>query len=230
MKPPKRQPYLLRPHQVALTSLSLRETFIDDQGLFHLLEGSKLRSFGLMSCQGITSSAVTRNGLLHALQIVGPTVQHLSIMTPWLPNSAKNGEPELVLDQGLAYCTALKTLCVAGYDVTNAFIRMLPSPAILEQLEIMDFELVIPHILFELWPQPQAAQKPNLLFPSLQRLAVWQRNAGVGRARVSNGWFKAAFGRATSPAVQLLMHYGIFLATGWESRLISGSDIGMHGE
>lgn len=182
-----------------------------------------------MSCQGITSSAITRQGLLDALKLVGPTVKHLRIMTPWLPGSANCNEPERVVDMGLGFCTALKTLCVAGYDVTNAFIRNLPNPQQIETLEIMDFELVTPQILFEIAPLQHGRQRmsnEHVLFPRLRRLAVWQRNAGVGRARVSNGWFRAAFGRSCSPAITALDKHNILLGTGWESRLISGSDIG----
>lgn len=187
-----------------------------------------------MSCQGITSSAITRQGLLDAIKVAAPTLKHLKIMTPWLPNSARNGEPDLVIDQALRYTDKLQSLCVAGYDVTNAFLHVLPRPDLLEELEIMDFELVTPHALFELasssitLPATSSALPPVKLrrFNNLKRLAVWQRNAGVDRARVSNGFFRAAFTRRESPAIAALTKANILLATGWESRLISGSPVG----
>lgn len=187
-----------------------------------------------MSCQGITSSAITRQGLLDAIKMAAPTLKHLKIMTPWLPNSARNGEPDLVLDRALRYTDKLQTLCVAGYDVTNAFIHILPRPDLLEELEIMDFELITPLVLFEVASstvtlQPASPELPPIKikrFSKLKRLAVWQRNAGVGRARVSNGFFRAAFTRMESPAIAALERAGILLATGWESRLISGSPVG----
>lgn len=176
-----------------------------------------------MSCQGITSSGITRQGLLDALQLCGPTLQHLCVMTPWLPHTARADEPDFVIDKGLKLCPQLRTLCVAGYDVTNSFIKSLPNPGLIESLEIMDFELVTPQIIFEL-----SSLKADNPFKRLRRLSVWQRNAGVGRARVSNGWFKAMFARSDSPAVIALQRKGILLGTSWESRLISGSPIGRH--
>ena len=116
-------------------------------------------------------------------------------------------------------CSALRTLCVAGYSVTNAFLKNLPLPELLDTLEIMDFELVTPLAVYEV-------TKKNTRFISLRKLAVWQRNAGVGRERVSNGWFKAAFAKMESPVIAALNARGVKLATGWESRLISGEEIG----
>lgn len=231
---PPRQPYALPAHFARLTSLSLRETFIDDQGLNHMMRNSALTSLCLMSCQGITSSAITRQGLLDAIQQAAPTLKHLTIMTPWLPHSARHGEPDLVIDRALRFTDKLRTLCVAGYDVTNAFIDALPRPDLLEVLEVMDFELVTPQVLFEVasstitLPAASTALPPVKVrkFSNLKKLAVWQRNAGVGRARVSNGWFRAAFTRMESPAIAALHKAGIQLATGWESRLISGSPVG----
>lgn len=187
-----------------------------------------------MSCQGITSSAITRQGLLEAIQMAAPTLVHLTVMTPWLPHSARSGEPDLVVDRALHYTHKLKKLCVAGYDVTNAFLSILPRPDLLEELEVMDFELVTPQVVFEVasstvtLPAVSSALAPVKMrrFANLKRLAVWQRNAGVGRARVSNGWFRAAFTRMESPAIAALHKAGVQLATGWESRLISGSPIG----
>lgn len=124
-----------------------------------------------------------------------------------------------MVDLGLKACTALRTLCVAGYSVTNAFLKNLPHPELLDTLEIMDFELVTPQAVYEV-------TKKGTRFTSLKRLAVWQRNAGVGRERVSNGWFRAAFAKPESPVISALNARGIKLATGWESRLISGEDIG----
>jgi hypothetical protein len=152
-------------------------------------------------------------------------------MTPWLPHSGRPGETDLVLDKGLKACPQLKNVCVAGYDVTNSFLKALPNPQLLETLEVMDFELVSPQIIFEICGLPAstkhaAKQVGKRTFSSLKRLAVWQRNAGVGRARVSNGWFKACFAKSDSPAIAALEKAGIMLATGWESRLISGSPIG----
>lgn len=232
LAPPKRQPYMLMPHSARLTTLSLRETFIDDQGLFHLLHGSALTTLCLMSCQGITSSAITRAGLLKAFELCGPTLHNLTIMTPWLPHSggsSRTGETDLVLDKGLRVCPRLRSLCVAGYDVTNAFLHSLPNPQLLETLGVMDFELVSPQIIFEICgtsPKGNTNGRSKTAFTSLKELAVWQRNAGVGRARVSNGWFKACFARPDSPAIAALEKAGIQLATSWESRLISGSPIG----
>ena len=220
-KPPKKVPYSLPVHKAQLKLLSLRETFIDDTGLFHLLQGSCLTSLCLMSCQGITSSAITRRGLLTAVQMCGSTLIDLRIMVPWLPYSAKLDEPDLVIDRALRFCTSLQSLCVAGYDVSNGFTRAIPNPQLLETLEIMDFELLTPQVVFEV-----ASTKKDRRFVSLRKLAIWQRNAGIGRARVSNGWFKSAFGRENSPAIIALERANIQLATGWESRLISGSDIG----
>jgi len=154
-------------------------------------------------------------------------------MTPWLPNSARNGEPDLVIDRALRYTEKLQSLCVAGYDVTNAFIHILPRPDLLEELEIMDFELVTPQVLFEIASSTITTTISSTFppikvrrFSNLRRLAVWQRNAGVGRARVSNGFFRAAFTRNESPAISALEKANILLATGWESRLISGSPVG----
>lgn len=65
-------------HRASLTSLSLRETFIDDAGLFYLLQNSPLRQLSILSCEGITSSAITKSGLLQALKLVGPTVESTS--------------------------------------------------------------------------------------------------------------------------------------------------------
>lgn len=203
MQPPRKQPYVLPAHAAKLTALSLRETFIDDQGLAHLMHNSALTSLCLMSCQGITSSAITRQGLLDAIMVAAPTLKHLKVMTPWLPNSARNGEPDLVINRALRYTDKLRTLCVAGYDVTNAFIHILPRPDLLEELEIMDFELVTPQVLFEIASSSvtipgNSSSLPAVKvrrFANLKRLAVWQRNAGVGRARVSNGFFRAAFTR-----------------------------------
>ena len=235
LQPPKKTSYQLTPHNARLTTLSLRETFIDDQGLFHLLQGSALTTLCLMSCQGITSSAITRAGLLKAIEYCGPTLHNLTIMTPWLPHSAspsKLGETDFVLDRSLKYCPQLRRLCVAGYDVTNAFLKAIPNPQLLETLEVMDFELVSPQIIFEICgisnnrTTTQTVKKGGRTFSRLGQLAVWQRNAGVGRARVSNGWFKACFSRPDSPAIAVLEKAGIKLATGWESRLISGSPIG----
>ena len=227
-----RLPYTLPAHTAALTALSLRETFIDDQGLAHLMQGSRLTTLCLMSCQGITSSAITRAGLLAALAQAGPTLEHLTIMTPWLPHSAGRGESDLVLDEGVKFCPRLRTLCVAGYDVTGAVLRNLPNPQILERLEIMDFELISPQIIFDISGAKRDKQRTiesrteRRRFESLKELAVWQRNAGVGRARVSNGWFRACFEKPNSPAAAALHQAGIKLGTGWESRLISGSPIG----
>jgi hypothetical protein len=212
---------MLPAHSAQLTTLSLRETFIDDQGLFHLLQHSALTSLCIMSCQGITSSAITRNGLLEAVKQCGSGLEELRLMVPWLPYSAKPGEPSMVLDQAVAFCPKLKTLCLAGYDVSNAFIKSLPNPQMLETLEIMDFELVTPQVIFEV-----ASTRQDAKFTNLKKLAVWQRNAGVGRARVSNGWFKTMFAKENSAAVAALEKRGIQLATGWESKLISGSPIG----
>ena len=174
-----------------------------------------------MSCQGITSSAITRQGLLEAIRTCGPILRDLRIMVPWLPYSAEPDEPDMVIDRALSFCTSLRSLCVAGYDVSNSFTRAIPNPHLLRSLEIMDFELVTPLSVFQV-----ASTKTDRPFSSLEKLAIWQRNAGVGRARVSNGWFKAVFGKETSPAIKALERANILLATGWESRLISGSDIG----
>lgn len=194
------------------------------------MQDSSLKTLCLMSCQGITSSAITRQGLLNAIQQAAPTLEHLTIMTPWLPNSAKAGEPDLVLDRALHFTSKLRTLCVAGYDVTNTFLKVLPRPDVLEVLEIMDFELVSPQLIFELAGSTaidSVTGTPKVRrFSRMNRLAIWQRNAGVGRARVSNGWFRSAFNKPDSPAVLALEKAGIKLATGWESRLISGSPIG----
>ncbi|CAD6572389.1 MAG: hypothetical protein CYPHOPRED_004820 [Cyphobasidiales sp. Tagirdzhanova-0007] len=222
-KPPKKTPYTLPAHNAHLTTLSLRETYIDDNGLFHLLHGSALTSLCLMSCQGITSSAITRQGLLEAIRTCGPILRDLRIMVPWLPYSAEPDEPDMVIDRALSFCTSLRSLCVAGYDVSNSFTRAIPNPHLLRSLEIMDFELVTPLSVFQV-----ASTKTDRPFSSLEKLAIWQRNAGVGRARVSNGWFKAVFGKETSPAIKALERANILLATGWESRLISGSDIEYH--
>lgn len=79
---PNTSRHALAPHQASLTSLSLRETFIDDAGLFYLLKNSCLKQLSILSCEGITSSAITKDGLLQALKLVGPTVESMSAEGP----------------------------------------------------------------------------------------------------------------------------------------------------
>jgi hypothetical protein len=92
---PATQPML--PYHNQLQTLTLRETMIDDNGLFHLIGRNRLRSFTLMSCQGelanacnapvsdrypgITASAVTKLGLLRALQQCGPYLEELVLVS-----------------------------------------------------------------------------------------------------------------------------------------------------
>lgn len=66
---------LLPKHKCRLTSLSLRETLIDDRGLMHLISKSHLRQLSIMSCEGITSSSITKEGLVKAIKYAGRTVE-----------------------------------------------------------------------------------------------------------------------------------------------------------
>lgn len=70
----------LLPHRVSLTKLSLRETLVDDKTLFHLAGDCRLTELTLMSCQGITSSAITKAGLLRIIQRNASTLKKLCIM------------------------------------------------------------------------------------------------------------------------------------------------------
>lgn len=67
-------------HRVHLTKLSLRETLVDDRTLFHLSGEHRLTELTLMSCQGITSSAITKAGLLRIIQLNASTLRKLCIM------------------------------------------------------------------------------------------------------------------------------------------------------
>jgi hypothetical protein len=55
---------------------------VNDLGLYHLINQnqSSLTELTLMSCQGITSSAITKAGLLQAIAMTGCTLKKLTVM------------------------------------------------------------------------------------------------------------------------------------------------------
>jgi hypothetical protein len=138
--------------------------------------------------------------------------------TPWLPT---DGGPKLIVDEALGYCTSLTHLTVAGWDVSDALFASLPPTSHLVHLGVTDFEGVSPAGLL-------AALHRRPALKHLRRLAVWQRNGGLSAtgARIATGWFSALFERHRGPLADALAAKDVKVGTGWESRLLSGGDLG----
>ena len=215
----------------SLRRLHLRETYIDDRTLFGLVGSSQLSELTLQSCQGITSSAITRDGLLEVVRASASTLVSFSLMTPWLSDEVEG--PRLVVDAAIALCTNLRHLTVAGWDVSDAGLIALPASNRLVSLGITDFEGVTPHGLLEALRVPAYAK--------LERLVIWQRNGastlavaadltgGVtsSGARISRGWSQNLFQSGRGRLLAALKASNVSVATAWESTLLSSGDDGL---
>lgn len=138
--------------------------------------------------------------------------------TPWLPTESG---PKLVVDEALGFCTTLTHLTVAGWDVSDSLFSSLPSTSQLVHLGVTDFEAITPAGLLSALHRRPCMKK-------LQTLAVWQRNGGLSAAgtRIATGWFTALFERHRGPLADALAVRGVKVGTGWESRLLSGGELG----
>jgi len=214
---PVTPPRQLQSHSAPIRRLHLHETYIDDAGLFNIISGNALTELTLMSCQGITSSAVTKEGLIRVIKECGATLKTLKIMTPWLASDTQ--EPRLALDHAVKYCTSLSSLTLAGWDISDSFFANLQPGTKLIHLGITDFEAVTPFGLLGGLSMPA--------LKSLQRLAIWQRNGGTTASgtRISRGWFTSLFETNQGRLIRALRSANVKVGTGWESRLLSGGDL-----